>query len=54
MDVESQNMTAFTSGMVNNDANGYVASLNATVSALEKYIEPLSVDDFLELARQQE
>lgn len=53
MDAESQNMTAFSSSIASNDANGYVASLNAAAKALEKYIEPLTDGDFLAITRQQ-
>lgn len=51
MDAESQNMMAFSSSIASNDANGYVASLNAAAKALEKYVEPLSEWDFIVAAR---
>lgn len=53
MDAENQNMTAFSSSMASNDANGYVASLNAADKALEKYIEPLTASDFIAVMGEQ-
>ncbi|MDU7135125.1 MAG: hypothetical protein E6325_27640, partial [Enterobacteriaceae bacterium] len=53
MDAESQNMTAFSSSMASNDANGYVASLNAAAKALEKYVEPLTASDFIAVMGEQ-
>lgn len=52
MDAKSQNMTAFSSSMASNDANGYVASLNAAGKALEKYVEPLTLREVVALAAQ--
>lgn len=53
MDAEGQNKEAFLCSMASNDANGYQASMRAAGKALEKYVEPLNADDFLELARRQ-
>jgi len=52
MDAESQNMTAFSSSIASNDANGYVVSLNAAAKALEKYVEPLTMQEVVALADQ--
>ena len=45
LDAEDQNMAAFQHSMINGDTNGYRAGFNAALSALEKFVEPVTFDD---------
>lgn len=45
LDAEDQNMAAFQHSMINGDTNGYRAGFNAALSALEKFVEPITFDD---------
>lgn len=45
LDAEDQNM-AFQHSMINGD-NGYRAGFNAALSALEKFVEPVTFDDIV-------
>ena len=45
LDAEDQNMAAFQHSIINGDANGYRAGFNAALSALEKFVEPITFDD---------
>ncbi|HHT0456755.1 hypothetical protein [Klebsiella grimontii] len=47
LDSEDQNMAAFQHSMINGDTNGYRAGFNAALSALEKFIEPVTFDDIV-------
>ncbi|ENK2739050.1 hypothetical protein AB3C09_003495, partial [Klebsiella variicola] len=47
LDAEDQNMAAFQHSMINGDTNGYRAGFNAALSALEKFIEPVTFDDIV-------
>ncbi|MDL4581023.1 hypothetical protein QRZ28_03785 [Raoultella ornithinolytica] len=47
LDAEDQNMAAFQHSMINGDTNGYRAGFNAALSALEKFIEPVTYDDIV-------
>ncbi|MGA6473450.1 hypothetical protein ACPEF3_01535 [Klebsiella sp. K822] len=47
LDAEDQNMAAFQHSIINGDANGYRAGFNAALSALEKFVEPLTYDDIV-------
>lgn len=47
LDAEDQNMAAFQHSIINGDANGYRAGFNAALSALEKFIEPVTFDDIV-------
>ena len=47
LDAEDQNMAAFQHSKINGDANGYRAGFNAALSALEKFIEPVTFDDIV-------
>jgi hypothetical protein len=38
-------MAAFQHSMINGDTNGYRAGFNAALSALEKFVEPITFDD---------
>ncbi|HFD2059297.1 TPA: hypothetical protein ACF2D8_000098 [Serratia marcescens] len=49
LDTEDQNMAAFQHSMLNNDSNGYHAGFKAALVALEKFVEPLTLDDVLKL-----
>ena len=46
-DAEDQNMVAFQHSMINGDTNGYRAGFNAALSALEKFVEPVTYDDIV-------
>ncbi|MEQ9903119.1 hypothetical protein [Pectobacterium aroidearum] len=50
LDTEDRNMAAFIYSSLNNDANGYHAGFNAARVALEKYVEQLTVEDFLSIS----
>lgn len=45
LDAEDQNMAAFQHSMINGDTNGYHAGFNAALSALEKFVEPITFGD---------
>ncbi|MCL5588131.1 hypothetical protein [Enterobacter roggenkampii] len=45
LDAEDQNMAAFQHSMIHGDTNGYRAGFNAALSALEKFVEPITFDD---------
>lgn len=45
LDAGDQNMAAFQHSMINGDTNGYRAGFNAALSALEKFVEPVTFDD---------
>lgn len=47
LDAEDQNMAAFQHSMINGDTNGYRAGFNAALSALEKFVEPITFDDIV-------
>lgn len=47
LDAEDQNMAAFQHSMINGDTNGYRAGFNAALSALEKFVEPVTFDDIV-------
>ncbi|WP_181954911.1 hypothetical protein [Raoultella terrigena] len=47
LDAEDQNMAAFQHSMINSDTIGYRAGFNAALSALEKFIEPVTFDDIV-------
>ncbi|MCS4272100.1 MULTISPECIES: hypothetical protein [Raoultella] len=47
LDAEDQNMAAFQHSIINGDANGYRAGFNAALSALEKFVEPVTYDDIV-------
>jgi hypothetical protein len=51
LDTEDQNMAAFQHSRLNNDSNGYRAGLNAALVAVEKFVEPLTLEDILTLQR---
>jgi len=43
---EAQNLEAFHYGFRSNDSNGYTASIAAARVALDKFVEPYTIDDF--------
>lgn len=45
LDDEDRNTTAFTFSLNQNDANGYFSGVRAAQKALEKYIEPWTIED---------
>ncbi|MCC8368267.1 hypothetical protein J8V57_18870 [Xenorhabdus sp. PB61.4] len=45
LDDEDKNLEAFNYSLMNDDANGYHASLRAANEKLESYIEPMTEDD---------
>lgn len=47
LDAEDQNMAAFQHSMINGDTNGYRAGFNSALSALEKFVEPVTFDDIV-------
>jgi hypothetical protein len=49
LDTEDQNMAAFQYSVLNNDSNGYHAGLKAALVAIEKFVEPLTLEDVLKL-----
>jgi len=49
IDTEDQNMAAFQYSMLHNDGNGYHAGLKAALVALEKFVEPLTLEDITRL-----
>lgn len=50
LDTEDRNMAAFICSSLNNDTNGYHAGFNAALVALEKFIEPLTAEDFISIS----
>ncbi|RYC38115.1 hypothetical protein [Pectobacterium zantedeschiae] len=50
LDTEDRNMAAFIYSSLNNDANGYHTGFNAALVALEKYVEPLTSEDFISIS----
>ena len=48
LDTEDQNMAAFQYSLLNNDTNGYHAGLKAVLVAIEKFVEPLTLEDILQ------
>lgn len=50
LDTEDQNMAAFQYSMVNNDINGYHTGLKAALVVLDKFVEPLTLEDITRLS----
>ncbi|MBH1916876.1 MULTISPECIES: hypothetical protein [Serratia] len=50
LDTEDQNVAAFQYSMLHNDGNGYQAGLKAALVALDKFVEPLTLEDITRLA----
>ncbi|MGP2734000.1 hypothetical protein [Serratia bockelmannii] len=50
LDTEDQNMVAFQYSMLHNDDNGYHSGLKAALAAVEKFVEPLTLEDITRLA----
>ncbi|PWC12958.1 hypothetical protein [Brenneria corticis] len=46
LDEEGMNMAAFLHSMSHSDGNGYLAGIRAAQKALEKYVEPMTAEDF--------
>jgi hypothetical protein len=51
LDADDQNMVAFQYSMINGDINGYRSGFNAALLALEKYVEPVNMEDMLSIQR---